>query len=117
MKKTIVAFLLATTAFTAAAAAQEVPVPKPLSVTVKGIEDGKPVADKFARCIPDGKGQYKEAGGDISPAISWSGAPSGTKSYAVIVLDKDVPASFESANKPGQTLAADFPRQNFYHWV
>jgi len=30
-------------------------------------------------------------GGDVSPALSWSGAPAGTKSYALTVYDPDAP--------------------------
>lgn len=90
--------------------------PAPLSVTVSGITDGQPIAEKFAYCAPDGKGKTKN-GGNINPAISWSGAPVATKSYAIIVVDPDVPASFELANKDGKTIPADFARRNFYHWV
>ena len=87
-----------------------------LTIKVSGIEDGKPIPAKFAYCQPDGKGRTV-TGGNISPAISWSGAPAGTKSYALIVVDPDVPAKFDTANKPGHVIAVDFPRQNFYHWV
>lgn len=31
------------------------------------------------------------AGGDQSPALAWSGAPAGTKSYAVVMYDPDAP--------------------------
>jgi len=41
---------------------------------------------------------------DISPALTWSGAPSGTKSFALIVDDPDAP---DPAN----------PRMTWVHWV
>ncbi len=87
-----------------------------LTVTSTSIENGKPIADKFAYCAPDGKGKTKDAA-NISPQLSWAGAPKETKSFALVVVDPDVPAKFDDANKEGKTIAEDFPRQNFYHWV
>ena len=35
--------------------------------------------------------KYTCEGSDVSPPLSWSGAPAGTKSYALIVSDPDAP--------------------------
>jgi Raf kinase inhibitor-like YbhB/YbcL family protein len=47
---------------------------------------------------------YTCEGGDISPPLAWSGAPSGTKSFALIVDDPDAPDP-----------AA--PKMTWVHWV
>lgn len=91
---------------------------EPVTLTVKttGFENGQPIPAQYAYCQPDGKGKTKD-GGNVNPGISWAGAPEGTKSYALIVVDPDVPADFSVANKEGKTIPQDYPRQNFYHWV
>jgi phosphatidylethanolamine-binding protein (PEBP) family uncharacterized protein len=43
-------------------------------------------------------------GGDLSPALRWSGAPVETKSFALIVDDPDAP-------DPGA------PKMTWVHWV
>lgn len=48
--------------------------------------------------------KYTCQGEDISPALKWSGAPEGTKSFALIVDDPDAPDP-----------AA--PRMTWVHWV
>jgi Raf kinase inhibitor-like YbhB/YbcL family protein len=47
---------------------------------------------------------YTCEGADISPALAWSGAPAGTKSFALIVDDPDAPDP-----------AA--PKMTWVHWV
>jgi Raf kinase inhibitor-like YbhB/YbcL family protein len=47
---------------------------------------------------------YTCEGSDISPALAWSGAPAGTKSFALIVDDPDAPDP-----------AA--PKMTWVHWV
>jgi Raf kinase inhibitor-like YbhB/YbcL family protein len=48
--------------------------------------------------------QFTCDGKDISPALSWSGAPEGTKSFALIVDDPDAP---DPKN----------PKMTWVHWV
>ena len=87
-----------------------------LKMKVGGIENEGAIPEKLAFCVPDGTGKTKNSG-NINPEISWSDAPGGTKSFAIVMVDKDVPAKFDDANQEGKTIAKDFPRQDFYHWL
>lgn len=42
---------------------------------------------------PDGEipVQYTCSGEDIAPPLSWSGAPAGTRSFALVIVDPDAP--------------------------
>lgn len=53
----------------------------PLQLSSKAFLDGQPIPKKFT-C----------SGQDVSPELTWSDAPSGTKSLALIVDDPDAPA-------------------------
>lgn len=60
------------------------PAAASFTVTSTTIANGAPwSAEQFSASVPGGK--------DISPQLSWSGAPEGTKSYAVTVYDPDAP--------------------------
>lgn len=87
-----------------------------LEVTVEGIEDGKRIPAEFAFGVP-GDGELFTFGPNVSPAISWSAGPEGTKSYAVIMHDASVPTVFDDANQEGRTIPAALPRMDFYHWI
>jgi hypothetical protein len=54
-----------------------------MELTSPDIREGAPIAKEFVytRC----------GGGNASPALSWSGAPARTKSFAVTAIDIDVP--------------------------
>lgn len=93
------------------------PSPTALRVTVEGLaENDAAIPAKFALCKATDDG--KSTGGENTrPTISWQGAPSGTKSFAVVVMDPDVPASFADAGKDGKVVKHDAKRQLFYHWA
>lgn len=56
-----------------------------LTVTSPDIKPNARIADEQ---VANGFGC---SGGNVSPALSWSGAPAGTKSFAVSVYDPDAP--------------------------
>lgn len=59
-----------------------------ITLTSKAFSDGGPIPNQFT-C----------SGADLSPPLGWSGAPSGTKSLALTVIDPDAPT------------------KHFVHWV
>jgi Raf kinase inhibitor-like YbhB/YbcL family protein len=69
------------------------------------------VADGEAWAAPQLSGIFGISGGaDISPALSWTGAPDGTRSYAVTVYDPDAPTGsgfwhWAVANIPADTTS------------
>jgi Raf kinase inhibitor-like YbhB/YbcL family protein len=56
-------------------------------------------------------------GANRNPQLAWEDAPAGTRSFALICVDDDVPSVFDDANQPGRSIARDFPRRDFIHWV
>lgn len=51
-----------------------------LRITCTAFAEGQPIPDK-----------YTCAGPDVSPPLAWSGAPAGTKNFALIADDPDAP--------------------------
>ncbi len=87
-----------------------------LAVTVDRLKPGGVIPGTYAYCVPAAQG-HVTGGPNRSPAIRWSKGPAGTASYAIVVVDTDVPTVFTSANKEGQTIPASLPRRDFYHWL
>jgi len=81
------------------------------SVTVDAFETNGFIKPKHAFCVEKGHGA------NISPAISWTGAPKDAKSFVVVMYDPDVPQDFSKAGKKGVEISSEEKRQVFYHWV
>jgi Raf kinase inhibitor-like YbhB/YbcL family protein len=54
---------------------------------------------------------------NLSPHLAWSEVPSGTRSFALICHDFDVPSRGDDVNKPDREVPADLERVDFFHWV
>jgi len=96
------------------AAAPATAVPLHLKVKVGGLgADGRlPVSAAY--CPPEKMDPTRY---NVSPSVSWSRGPAGTRSYALIMTDLDVPKELSLINKPGVTIGTDTPRVPFIHWV
>ncbi len=87
-----------------------------MKLSIDGWENGHEIPGKFAFGIPAEEG-HVALSTNKSPALAWSDAPEGTRSFAIICHDPDVPSSGEDVNQEGKTVPADLPRIDFYHWV
>ncbi len=88
--------------------------PLTLKVTVGGLSTDGRLSPSAAYCAPPGT---DPAHHNISPEVRWSRGPAGTRSYALVMTDLDVPKDLSLMNKPGVTIAVDEPRVPFIHWT
>lgn len=75
-----------------------------------------PIPGEFAFCVPAEVGHVALAP-NRNPHLAWSGAPAGTKSFALICHDVDVPSRGDDVNQDGRSVPASLPRVDFFHWV
>ena len=80
------------------------------------LSPGDRISEAYALGRPDPDSHVSWAG-NRSPHLAWSGAPQGTKSFAVICVDVDVPTKPDDVNQEGREVPSDLPRADFYHWV
>src|SRR5260221_648051 len=98
------------------ASSADAAVVEQLKVAVDAIQNNSPTPAKYAFCVPSPQGHTK-SGANKNPEITWSKGPAATKSYAIIVVDTDVPSVFDDADKEGKVIKESLPRQDFYHMV
>jgi phosphatidylethanolamine-binding protein (PEBP) family uncharacterized protein len=87
-----------------------------MSIAVEGVISGQPIPASQALCVATKDGKSKPVTRILRPTIRWSGAPEGTESIALFMMDPDVPADFTDAGQEGKILAVDSERQDFYHY-
>ncbi len=87
-----------------------------MQLTSQSFSDGQPIPGEFAFCVPAAEG-HVALSGNRNPQLAWSGAPAGTRSFALICHDPDVPSRGDDVNQEGRSVPADLPRVDFFHWV
>ena len=78
--------------------------------------NGERIPTRFAAGRPDPKSGVSFSD-NVSPHLAWSEVPAGTKSFALICHDFDVPSRGDDVNQPDREVPADLPRVDFFHWV
>ena len=77
--------------------------------------NGEPIPERFAaaRLGPAGV----EPSDNLSPPLAWAQLPSGTRSLVLVCHDFDMPVPDGSPAAADQEIAADHPREDFFHWL
>jgi Raf kinase inhibitor-like YbhB/YbcL family protein len=88
----------------------------PLTLEIDGIDTQGFIKPEHAYCIPAVTGHTKP-GNNINVAVKWAAGAANVKSYALVMVDEDVPADFSNANKEGKVITASQQRRPFYHWL
>jgi Raf kinase inhibitor-like YbhB/YbcL family protein len=87
-----------------------------MQLTSKSFADNQKIPGEYAFCIPD-PAHHVCLGKNCNPHLAWSGAPAGTRSFAIICHDPDVPSKGDDVNQEGRVVPASLPRVDFFHWV
>ena len=87
-----------------------------MKLTSNSFSDGQSIPGTYSFCIPD-PAHHVCLGSNKNPHLAWSDVPAGTRSFALICHDPDVPSRGDDVNQEGRTVPASLPRVDFFHWV
>lgn len=87
-----------------------------MKLTSLGIINGQAIHPRYAFGKQD-KENRVALSTNLNPDFSWTDIPVGTKSFALIMVDVDVPTKPDDVNQIDREVPADLPRTDFYHWT
>ena len=87
-----------------------------MKLASSGFADNGVIPAEFAFCAPD-PATHVTLSKNRNPQLAWTGAPAGTKSFAVVCHDPDVPSRGDDVNQEGRVVPKSLPRIDFFHWV
>jgi Raf kinase inhibitor-like YbhB/YbcL family protein len=61
--------------------------------------------------------RHVELSSNLNPHLAWSDVPEGTRSFALLAWDPEVPTVGTDVNQEGRSVPLDLPRADFFHWV
>ncbi len=87
-----------------------------MKLNSQSLVDGQMIGVEYAFAKDDPK-HHVTLSNNRNPHFAWSDAPTGTKSFALICHDPDVPSKGDDVNQEGREVSVDLARIDFFHWV
>lgn len=78
-----------------------------MKLITNSIKDGEPIPGEFAFATIDPK-SHIAISTNRNPHLEWSDVPAGTKSFALICHDYDVPSQLKDVNQEGREIPEPF---------
>ena len=87
-----------------------------MKLNSSSFSDGAAIPAEYAFCAPDAK-THATLSSNRNPHLAWTDVPMGTKSFAIVCHDPDVPSRRDDVMQEGRTVPKSLPRIDFFHWV
>jgi Raf kinase inhibitor-like YbhB/YbcL family protein len=87
-----------------------------MKITSSSFADNGVIPAEFAFCAQDPATRVTLSK-NRNPHLAWTGAPAGTRSFAIVCHDPDVPSRGDDVNQEGRVVPRSLPRIDFFHWV
>lgn len=86
-----------------------------MRLSSQSFENRQRLPGEFAAGVRTGDAAGVGFGPNRSPHLAWDDLPAGTRSFALVVVDPDVPTVKEMVGKPGVEIPVEQPRCDFVH--
>jgi Raf kinase inhibitor-like YbhB/YbcL family protein len=87
-----------------------------MKLVTTAFADNGTIPGEFAFAVID-PATHVRLSANRNPDFAWSDAPQGTRSFALLCHDPDVPSKGDDVNKEGRVVPKSLPRVEFFHWA
>lgn len=87
-----------------------------MEISTTSFAPGSPIPARYALAKPNPESRVTLSE-NVNPHLEWRDVPDGTRSFALICHDYDVPSEGDDVNQPDREVPEDLDRVDFFHWV
>jgi Raf kinase inhibitor-like YbhB/YbcL family protein len=87
-----------------------------MKLSSSSFDDGAAIPAQYAFCAIDAK-THATLSKNLNPHLAWREVPMGTRSFALVCHDPDVPSKGDDVNQEGRVVPRSLARVDFFHWV